>query len=189
MNLKDLIVYFCDDYIHIVNHHQVIHKRLDCIQKGLVVDRTKFMESFLAILKKEKVKSKLFGDTICVVKDVFFRASDLFYLESIFSELGFIKVVFMDIQELFCEGYTYIGIFQDYIVFYLKQPLILDLSYVSDILKLIEYLKDYYLEYVVLFGTYSDIPKFQSNKIPLYYIDNYTNYITDSLLKVKKCDA
>ena len=70
MNLKELIVYFCDDYIHIVNHHQIIHKKLDSIQKGLVVDRTKFMESFLSILKKEKIKSKLFGDKIYIVKDV-----------------------------------------------------------------------------------------------------------------------
>ncbi len=186
MNLKELIVYFCDDYIHIVNHHQIIHKKLDSIQKGLVVDRTKFMESFLSILKKEKIKSKLFGDKIYIVKDVYFKPSDLFYLESIFSELGFIKIVYIDICDLFCKDYTYIGIFQDYIVFYLEKPLIFDLCYVEDISKLIDDLQEYYLDYVVLFGTNLRIPEIKSDSIHLYYIDHYTDYITESLLKVKK---
>ena len=187
--MKELIVYFCDNVVHIVYKGEVISKKLDSIFRGLVVNRTSFMESFLEILKKEKIKSKLFGDKIYVVKDVYLKPSDLFYLESIFADLGFIKVVFLDIKEYFNEDYTYIGIFQDYMVFYLDNPVFIDLEYFKDFPKLIEYFKDYYQKFVLLFGTNKNIPNIHSNLVYIYYIDDFQNYITQSLLKVKKYDV
>ena len=187
--LKELIVYFCDNVVHIVYKREVISKKLDSISRGLVVNRTSFMESFLEILKKEKIKSKLFGDKIYIVKDVYLKPSDLFYLESIFADLGFIKVVFLDIKEYFNEDYTYIGIFQDYMVFYLDNSVFIDLKYFKDFPKLIEYFKDYYQKFVLLFGTNKNIPNIHSNLVYIYYIDDFQNYITQSLLKVKKYDV
>ena len=90
--MKELVVYFCDDTIEIIYNKKVIKKKLESVYQGMVVDRTKFMESFLAILKKERIRSKLFGDKIYVVKDVYFQPSDLHYLESIFADLGFIII-------------------------------------------------------------------------------------------------
>ena len=91
--MKELIVYFYDNVICIVYQNKIIEKKLDSIYQGLVVDRTKFMESFLAILKKEKIKSKLFGDKIYVVRDAYYSVRDLYYLESMFVEMGFINIV------------------------------------------------------------------------------------------------
>lgn len=187
--MNELVVYFYDNVVSIVYKDRVIKQELDSISEGLVVNRTSFMESFVSIIKKEKIKSKLFGDKIYVVKDAYFRSSDLFYLESMFMEMGFIKVIFKNIEELFYEGYTYIGVFQDYVVFYLDKPAIFDLTYFKDLSKLLAYFKSYYQEYVVLFGTNPDIPKISSNLINLYYIDHYQDYITQSLLKVNKCDV
>lgn len=189
VEMKELIVYFCDDMISIIYQGKVIQKRLDSIKKGFIVDRISFIESFLAIMKKEKIKSKLFGDKIFVVKDVYFNASDLFYFEHIFIELGFIKVVYINIEELFHEEYTYVGIFKEYIVFYLERPVVLDLSYFKDFPRLIQYFKDFYKPYILLFGTNFNIPKIKSNCISIYYVDNYANYIVQSLLKVKKYDV
>lgn len=187
--LKELVVYFCDNVLYIIYNGNVISKKLDSVSQGMVVDRTSFMESFLKILKQEKIKSKLFGDKIYLVKDVYFQPSDLFYLENIFTELGFIKVVFLDIKDYFNEDYTYIGVFQNYIVFYLDRPFLFDLYYCKDFPKLIEYFKDYYQKFVLLFGTNKNIPNIHSNVVSIYYIDNFQNYITQSLLKVKKYDA
>ena len=186
--MKDLIVYFCDNMIQIVYNGKVIEKKLDSIYQGLVIDRTSFMENFLSILKKEKIRSKLFGDKIYVVQDVYFKASDLFFLESIFNDLGFVKVVFVDIKEFFNEEYTYIGIFNHYIVFYLEKPVFLDLFYFKDFSKLIEYFHEYYQPYVLLFGTNENISKIHSNLVNIYYIDQFQSYIAESLLKVKKYD-
>ena len=187
--LKDLIVYFCDNMIQIVYNGKVIEKKLDSIYQGLVIDRTSFMENFLSILKKEKIRSKLFGDKIYVVQDVYFKASDLFFLESIFNDLGFVKVVFVDIKEFFNEEYTYIGIFNHYIVFYLEKPVFLDLFYFFFFSKLIEYFHEYYQPYVLLFGTNKNISKIHSNLVNIYYIDQFQSYIAESLLKVKKYDV
>ena len=186
--MKEVIVYFYDNIVSIVYQGRVLEKKLDSISQGMVVDRNGFMESFLVILKKAKIKNKLFGDKIYVVKDAFFNYSYSFYLESIFTELGFIKVVFIKIEEFFLEQYTYIGIFKDYIVFYLEKSLVMDLYYFKDIPKMIDYFKDYYKDYVVLFGTNAFIPNIRLNSVNVYYIDHYQNYITQSLLKVKKCD-
>lgn len=188
IDLKELIVYFCDDMINIVYQNKVIQKKLASIKQGLVVDRASFMESFLSILKKEKIRSKLFGDKIYIVKDAYFTARDLFYLESLFTELGFIKVIYLDIYDYFSLDYTYIGVFEDYVVFYLDEPVFLSLTYFKDFPKLINYFQEYYQDYVVLFGTNNLIPQIKSNLVDLYYIDNYQNFISDSLLKVKKYD-
>lgn len=184
--MKELIVYFYDNVICIVYQNKIIEKKLDSIYQGLVVDRTKFMESFLAILKKEKIKSKLFGDKIYVVRDAYYSVRDLYYLESMFVEMGFIKVVFIDIYELFHEKYTYIGVFSDYIVFYLDKPILLDLTYFKDLPKLIDYFKDYYQKYVVLFGSNINVANVSSDLVNIYYIDQYQDFVAKSLLKVKK---
>lgn len=187
--MKELVVYFCDDTIEIIYNKKVIKKRLESIYQGMVVDRTKFMESFSKILKNAKIRSKLFGDKIYVVKNVYFQPSDLYYLESIFADLGFIKTIFLDIRDYFNEDYDYIGIFKDYIVFYLDKPVLLDLNYFKDLPKLIEFFAVYYHKYVILFGTNENIPYIHSDKIKIYYIDHYQDYITQSLLKVKKYDV
>lgn len=189
MFLKGLIVYFCDNCLHLIYNKKVIVKSLDSINQGLVVDRTSFMDSFLSILKKEKIKSKLFGDKIYVVKDVYFNNRDVYFLDNMFMELGFIKVVYLDIRDFFETDYSYIGIFKDYIVFYLDSPIILSLEYFNDFPKLIDYFKDYYKKYIVLFGSNTNIPLIHSNLVSIYYIDQFQSYITKSLLKVKKYGA
>ena len=70
--MKELVVYFYDDVVNILYHNKVISRKLSSVRQGLVVDRTSFMESFLSILKKEKIKSRLFGDKIYIVQDVYF---------------------------------------------------------------------------------------------------------------------
>ena len=96
--MKELVVYFYDDVVNILYHNKVISRKLSSVRQGLVVDRTSFMESFLSILKKEKIKSKLFGDKIYIVQDVYFNSRDLFFLENMFIDMGFIKVLYIDIQ-------------------------------------------------------------------------------------------
>ena len=187
--MKDLVVYFYDDIVTVLYHDKVISKKLDSVKQGLVVDRIGFIENFLSILKKEKIKSKLFGDKIYIVQDVYFNYRDLFFLESMFIDMGFIKVLYLDIRELFREDYTYIGIFQDYMIFYLERPVWIDLYYFKDFPKLIDYFREYYQEYSVLFGSNENISKIKSQLVNIYYIDNAKNYIAQSLLKVKKCDA
>ena len=187
--LKNLVVYFYDDIVTVLYHDKVISKKIDSVKQGLVVDRARFIESFLSILKKEKIKSTLFGAKVYLVQDVSFNQRDLFFLESMFADMGFIKVLYFDIRELFMEDYTYIGIFQDYMIFYLDRPVWIDLYYFKDFPKLIDYFCEFYQKYVVLFGSNENIPKIQSQLVNIYYIDNAKNYITQSLLKVKKCDA
>lgn len=184
--MKELIVYFCDNCIHLIYNQKVIVRNLDSLKEGVIVDRTSFMEDFISILKKEKIKSKLFGDKIYVVKDAYFNNRDIYFLDDMFIELGFIKVVYIDIYTFFEEKYSYIGVFQDYVVFYLELPIVLSLKYFNDLSNLIYYFKDYYKEYIVLFGTNSNIPSIHFNSFPVFYIDHYKNFITESLLKVKK---
>ena len=184
--MKELIVYFCDNTVSIIYNTRVISQKLDSIYQGLVVDRVKFIESFIQILKKEKIKTKLFGDKIYIVKDAYFNERDQFYLENIFLELGFVQVLFFDIHNLFECDYTYIGVFQDYIVFYLDKPVFLELYYFKDFPKLLSYFREYYQSYVVLFGTNKNILNINNLDFNIYYIDNYKDFIVKSLLKVKK---
>ena len=187
--MKEMMVYFSDNTLFVLYQDRVIRKSMDSIEKGQVIDAKGFMDSFLELLKKEKIRSKLFGDKIYVVKDVYYTVRDLFFWENLFTQLGFVKVLFFDILDLFKDKYTYIGVFKDYMVFYLDDPIVLSFNYFKDIPRMINYFKEYYHDYVLLFGSNDNIPNICSNLANLYYVDDYKNYIISSLLKVKKYGA
>ena len=69
------------------------------------------------MLKKEKIRNKLFGDNITFVDSGYFSVGDLFFIENIFLDMGFIKVDFLNIRELLPEAKaTYIEINNSYLV-------------------------------------------------------------------------
>lgn len=185
----DIVVYFSDNTLSLIYKKRIIKKAMKSIRRGLIEDTKSFMNDFMDIMKKEKIKSKLFGDKICVVQDAFYSVRDLVYLESVFSQLGFLKVEFWDINKAFYPKYTYIGMFKDYMVLYLKKALVIDLNYFKNITKVIDYFKEYYQNYVVLFGSNALIPNIHSKLVNIYYIDRYEDYITQTLLIEKKYDV
>jgi len=155
----------------------------------MIIDKQKFMEEFITIIKKYKIKSKIFSNNITLVKNAFYNNRDLYYLESIFVELGFLKVNYVNINELLPnDSVTYIEINNSYIVIYLNKCVYLDLDIFKDIPKILNYFNDLYLDNIVLFGKNKNIPNIKLNDKLIYYLENYNSYITDSLLKVKKYD-
>ena len=188
MLLKNIVIYFVDDMLNIVYNNRVININLkNILNKGIIIHKQKFMEEFISILKREKIKGKLFGDTITIVKNNFYNDRDLFYLESIFTELGFLKVNFLDINELLPDdSATYIEINNSYICIYLDKCVYLDLDLFKDIPKILDYFNDSYHENIILFGLNKNIPNINIKNKYVYYLQNYNNYITESLLKVKK---
>lgn len=186
-----MIVFLVDDYLNVVYKDRVINYRLkDIIDMGLVVDKDGFIKSFMDILKKEKIKGKLFGDNIKIVKNSYYRESDVFFLDHLFLEIGFAKVEFIDISSLFFRSdTTYLEINDKYMVINLDKGLIVEFKYVKDIPKVIDYFSDSFKSWVVLFGNNSNIPLIKSKSRELFYFDNYKNYIAESLLKVKKYDV
>lgn len=189
--LSDIVVYFVDSNLHFIYKNKLFTEPLkDIIVDGMVVSKNKFMEAFVKILKKHKIKSKLFGDEITIIQNVFYSASDLYFLEQIFLDLGFIKVHFFDIRELLPEeDATFIEINQNYLVFYFDNGFILSLDYFKDLPKLFSLLVAYMKPTVILLGTNSNIPKIKHSSLEIYYFANYSTYLIDSLLKVKKCDV
>lgn len=74
--MKEMTLFFVDDFLNIVYKDRVIQNKLkDIISKGYIVDRSRFVEEFLKIIKKEKIKGKLFGDNINIVYNSYFSSS------------------------------------------------------------------------------------------------------------------
>ena len=52
--MKEMTLFFVDDFLNIVYKDRVIQNKLkDIISKGYIVDRSRFVEEFLKIIKKE----------------------------------------------------------------------------------------------------------------------------------------
>lgn len=189
--MKDIVVYFVDSNMHLFyKDSSYIETLKDIIVDGRVVSKSKFIDAFINILKKHRIKSKLFGDEIEIVKNAFYTECDMFFLEQIFLDLGFVKVHFLDIKEIIPdEEATIVEINQNYIIFYFEDTIELPLTYFKDIPKLFSILDPFLKQVVILFGTNKNIPKIVYNLKSLYYYENYSTYITDSLLKVKKYDV
>lgn len=184
-----MILYFVDNYLHIIYKNKLFSHSLKSLNKGFIINKPLFMEEFIETCKKERIKGKLFGDSIQVVNS-FYTNSQQFYLESIFSELGFLKTEFVSVLDyLPVEDATYLEINQTYFVLYLEQPLFFDFNLFLDIPKLLDYFKNVTKDNYILFGNNDIIPDIQIKNKTVYYIDQYKDYILKSLLKVKKCDA
>lgn len=183
-----MIVYIVENSFHCVYKNRIISVDLkNCIQKGYIVNKEVFMQEFNKILKKEKIKTKLFGDNITFVNNGYFSIGDLFFLESIFNDLGFIKVDFLDIRELFPDmNVIFVEVNESYIIIYLKDILYLDLTYFKDIPAILNSLKSFFDKDIAFFGLNKSIPNIHIKNVYSYYVENYKNYITQSLLKVKK---
>lgn len=183
-----MIVYIVENSFHCVYKNRIISVDLkNCIQKGYIVNKEVFMQEFNKMLKKEKIKTKLFGDNITFVNNGYFSIGDLFFLESIFNDLGFIKVDFLDIRDLFPDmNVIFVEVNESYIIIYLKDILYLDLTYFKDIPAILNSLKSFFDKDIAFFGLNKSIPNIHIKNIYSYYIENYKDYITQSLLKVKK---
>jgi len=183
-----MIIYIVEDALYCVNNGRLITVVLkNCIQKGFIINKDTFMQEFSKMIKKEKIKSKLFGDNITIVNNGYFSSGDLFFIESIFYDLGFIKVDFLDIKELLPSmDVIYIEVNNTYLVLYLNSILYLDMNYFNDIPKILNLFKSYLDKDIAFFGQNKCIPKIYINDVNTYYIENYKDYITQSLLKVKK---
>lgn len=189
---KEIFVFLVDDMLNIVYNSKVINKKMkDVIGKGRIVDRLKFMEEFIKVVKQEKVKTSLFGGNIILVKNVYFNEMETFFLDNIFIEMGFNKVIYLDIRELLPNmNATFIEINNTYMVISGEEiELFLDLDYFKDIPGILDYLDIYLKGDIVLFGLNKIIPKIKLNDKDVYYLDDFANYICECLLKVKKYGA
>lgn len=183
-----MIVYIVENSFHCVYKNRIISVDLkNCIQKGYIVNKEVFMQEFNKMLKKEKIKTKLFGDNVTFVNAGYFSIGDLFFLESIFNDLGFIKVDFLDIRDLFPDmNVIFVEVNESYIIIYLNDILYLDLTYFKDIPAILKSLKSFFDKDIAFFGLNKSIPNIHIKDVCSYYIENYKDYITQSLLKVKK---
>lgn len=182
-----MIIYIVEDILHCVYKGRLISITLkNCIQKGYVMNKDNFIQEFNKMIKKEKIKTKLFGDNITFVNNGYFSKGDLFFIHNIFSELGFVKIDFLNIKEILpLMDVIYVEVNNTYMVIYLDKILYLDLSYFKDIPSIIYILKPFLNKDIAFLGLNKCIPNIHIKNICSYYIENYNIYITQSLLKVK----
>lgn len=181
-----VILYFVDDLLELIYQDRIITCSFkEAVFQGKIINREKFMEMFLQVLKKEKIKNKLFHNQVTIVKQDFYSGGDLFFFESIFEELGFIKINYIELKSLLDTDSTYIEINQSYMIIHLKEDIWIDLKFFSDIPFLIRYFKEKMIGDIVLFGKNKLIPSIQVSSFFIYYFDRYSHYIADVLLKQK----
>ena len=180
-----IIVYLVSNRVIVVYNKRIITKDLfKIVDKGLIKDKEKFSEEFMRLLKDNKIKNKLLGEDIWVLKNTYYTEGELFFIQSIFERLGYLKVRFIDIKDFFKEKNSiYIEINNDYLVINMDRGILVDLEFFKDIksiLKMIESDKP-----IILFGDNEKLHDIIEEKSEIYYIDNTKNYIADALLDYK----
>ena len=181
-----MIIFWADNELYIVNNKDIINYKLKSINKGYIINKELFINEFSKIIKKEKIKLKLLGNKIKIVKNSYFKESDLFYIEDIFNELGFLKIEYIDIKEFFREEGTFIEVNNSYLVLNIEDGIYLDLDYFKDIPRILNYFGEMIKKEIIFFGLNKNIPLLKVNNKDVYYMDNFQKFIPDSLLKIKK---
>lgn len=176
-----MILYIIDDIVNLIYKKRVIKEKFKSVSKGYITNKEKFMEEFLNLVNKEKIKNKFLGNKIEIIDNSYFKFSDKYLIENIFIELGFIKIVFKNIKDYFNKNRTYIEINNTYMVINLDMGIYLDLEYfkVEEVIKYFENVVDNDL---ILFGVNGKIANLDFNSRRVYYLQNKENYIIDCLL-------
>ncbi len=177
-----MIIYLVDNIVNLIYKKRVIKEKFKSVSKGYIINKEEFINEFGALLKKEKIKGKLLGMNIEIIDNTYFQVSDKYFMENIFIELGFIKVIFKDIKDFFTQDKTFMEINNTYMVLNLEKGIYLDLDYFKDIPKIIDYFSFYIKGDIVLFGVNKEIPEIKLANRTLYYLQNKEKFITDSLL-------
>jgi len=184
-----MILYFVDDMVEGVYKDKIFsYPFKNSVLKGEIINKDEFIQEFNKLVKKEKIKSKLFGNTITILKQPFYNEGYLFFLQNILEELGFIKINYMVMEELLDDN-TYIEVNKTYMVIHAEKSFYFDFDVFNDIPFLINYFKNYYKGNVVLFGKNKNIPNIRVRNIFLYYYEDYVNFVVDCLQKVNEKEA
>ncbi len=181
-----MILFIEDNKLFIINKKVVHDYKCKSINKGFIINKDMFINEFLKIIKKEKIKLKMLGNDIKIVKNSYFKEADIYYLENILNELGFLKIEYIDIKDFFKDEATYIEVNNTYMIINLDEGLYLDLDYYKDIPKILNYFNVLLNKNIVFFGLNKNIPFIKVMNKDVFYMDNYQNYIPESLLKVEK---
>jgi len=178
-----MIVYLVDKVINIINKNKVISSEFKSLNKGMIDDKDLFIIEFKELMKVNKIRGKLLNDNIKII-NTYYNKRDQFYLEAIFTELGFFKVIFEDIKGIFLNNdYSYIEINNTYLVIYLDNRIGIDIKYFNDALEVINIFKDKLKDNIILFGVNEIIPKIKIKNKNIYYLDNYEDYIIKKFIK------
>lgn len=182
-----LIVYLVSNRLVVIYNKKVFEKEIPhVIQKGLIQDKDRFSEEFVKLLKENKIKNKLLGEDIYVLKNTYYTKADLYFLENIFEKLGYLKVKYIDITEFFKENDgIYVEINNDYLVINLDKGILVDLTYFKNIESVLSFLIDY-SKVIILFGENKKLKDIQIDNLQIYYIDRSKDYIKDLLISYKK---
>ena len=175
-----MIIYFVDKTINVINNQKTINEEFKSLDKGIIEDKDLFLIEFKDLIKKNKIRSKLLNDNIKII-NTYYNKRDLFYLESIFTELGFYKVEFEDIRKLFTYiDATYIEINNTYATIYLNNKMIIDIKYALDIINIF---KNELKENIVLFGTNKLISDIKMKNKNIYFLDDCNDFIIKKFIK------
>ena len=183
-----MVIYIVDDEINIVDNSKVINKKLEnIIDRGRIKNRLKFINEFINICKQAKIKNKLLGENIRIIKNSFYNESDLFYLENIFNELGYNKVIFKNIEDYFLnKEATYIEFNKQYLVINLREVIFWDGKYFDDLALIFRILAKDIKKQVIFFGNNKLIEKVKINGKNVYYMSDYQHYLVKRILEENK---
>ena len=176
-----MTIYLVDNIINLIYKKRLIQSKFKSVDKGYIINKDLFMNEFGKLIKSAKIKGKFLGFNIEVINNSYFSVSDTFFMENIFLELGFLKVIFKNINDFF-DNKTYIEVNNTYMVINLDKGIYLDLDYFKDIPKILEYFKDIIKEDIVLFGVNKKIPEIKLVNRDIYYLQNKETFIIDNLL-------
>lgn len=173
-------IYFREDKIFFVDKSLVINKIFKSLLFGRIIDKNLFINEFNEFLKINNIKIGLIGSKLKIVKNAYFNLSDIYFLEQIFLDMGFLKIEFLDINTFYLNKEdVYIELNQDYLVYKNNIYILNDINNLKVFLSLILPCD----VNIVLYGNNPLIPKIVLKDKNIYYVDNYENFIVDALKK------
>ena len=182
-----MTIYIVDNNLALINKDKIVKREFQSINKGYIENKEKFRDEYIRFLKEEKIKNRILNDKVEIVFNSYYRNSDKFYLESIFEDLGYLKIEFKELKDILdLDKAIYIEVNKNYMVINLDKGIYIDLDYFKDIPKILSIIDKINQKDIILFGSNKYISQIKLKDKMIYYIDKPESFLTESLLKAKK---
>lgn len=191
MKRKTLTIQMVQNGLLILKNNNIISNQLKSVANYKVINKELFIQEFEHILKTNKINNNILTDNIKIIIDATYSEIEKEDLSTIFKELSFNKIEFIDLLTLFILDSTelLIDISNNSIKIYFDNEIILSNIYFykyKAILKLyLKNIKDKYnIKCIKLFGNYKFTNKFIYDIEKICGIKTYL-YAYPSIMPIK----
>ncbi|HIS17538.1 MAG TPA: hypothetical protein IAC02_02870 [Candidatus Coprovivens excrementavium] len=100
MKRETITIDITSDGLNLLHHKKITNYKLKSVDNFIIINNDLFIKEFTFIINSEKINNSLLTDNIQIIIDNSYPISYINYLETLFKDLSFNKIIFKNINSI-----------------------------------------------------------------------------------------